>query len=277
MTNRLPNSGGLPLKGHETDLRAALATVRGPRRRALGVAGYEGFALDDALAHSDRRKHLSFFRQARAVAAVAREATGGQAPTVLESGCGGGDMEPFLRACGVPSYLGVDVNPIAFEHSPHIRPRPAHFRLLNLQEEIDFGFRFTVVCSFEVLEHIREEHLDKLLATIRNHMSPSSVFLGTASLQDELDVHVTVRPRTFWEAAFLRHGLRHPTTPSSRRSSRVTTPSTGTRATPTSSRSSVADALSAVLCGSASSRQHWLGLTGSSWFAARAICLCPGV
>lgn len=205
--NRLPNSGGFTPTA--TIAQQAEEVVRGVSdgaRRSVGEAGFEGLALDDALAYTSRWKHFSFFRQSRAIDRIARQVATGAA-TVLELGCGGGDMGHFLGILGVPGYVGVEGNALAFRFSPFIAERPRHFHCLNLQQEIDFGRAFTVVCSFEVLEHIPESSLDGILATIRNHMGPNSVFLGTASLQDDLDVHVTVRERGFWLAAFARHGL----------------------------------------------------------------------
>lgn len=171
------------------------------------MSGFEGLALDDALTFADENKHYSFLKQAKAIAKIARDQTLDHQVSILELGCGGGDMQPFFKALGIGGYLGVDGNPIAFKHSPYIRRAPERFRLLNLQEEIDFGMKFTAVCSFEVLEHIVEDKLDAVIETIVNHLGKESIFLGTASLQSDLDVHVTVRPRQFWLERFAEHGL----------------------------------------------------------------------
>lgn len=207
LKNRLPNSGGVPLDLSENDPERILASISNPKTRATTARGFEGLALDDALAYTNDYKHFSFFRQAKVIAQIARRINLAGNISVLELGCGGGDMRPFLEAQGIRDYLGVDANSAAFRHSPHIKGFENHFHLLNLQEEIDFGMKFDVVCTFEVLEHICEENLDNIIGTIRRHLGPESIFLGTASLQDDLDVHVTVRERPFWLDKFSQHGL----------------------------------------------------------------------
>jgi SAM-dependent methyltransferase len=211
LRNRLPNTGGFPVDPADLDPKSILGSRKGVTNRRTSVAGFEGFALDDALTFADEYRHYSFFRLAKAIANIARDHLAREYLSVLELGCGGGDLFHFLRTLGVQDYLGVDANPVAFAHSAYIRGHEDHFRLLNLQEKIDFGTTFDVVCSFEVLEHIREGALDNMISTIRRHMAEQSIFLGTASLQRDLDVHITVRERTFWLALFEQHGLQpHP-------------------------------------------------------------------
>jgi SAM-dependent methyltransferase len=171
------------------------------------MAGFEGLALDDGLVFTNEYRHFSFYPLARAILRVGREHANRKNLSMLELGCGGGDLFCFLSRLGVKRYLGLDGNPLAARHSPCFRGRENHFRLVNLQQEIDFGQAFDLVLTFEVLEHIPEVQLDHMFRTIRNHMGPASVFLGTASLQEEYDVHVTVRDRAFWLAKFAEHGL----------------------------------------------------------------------
>jgi SAM-dependent methyltransferase len=206
LKNSMPNDGPVPLPQEWLDPLAVLASIGDGRCRTSGISGFEGLALDDALAYVDDSKSLSFLPLAKAIRRIAGERFGATW-SVLELGCGGGDLFRHRRCLGVKDYLGVDGNPLAVAHSPHIRGRESHFRLLNLQQEIDFGACFDIVCSFEVLEHIAEPGLPVLLSTIRRHMGPRSMFLGTASLQEDLDVHVTVRPRDFWIDVFQRNGL----------------------------------------------------------------------
>jgi 2-polyprenyl-3-methyl-5-hydroxy-6-metoxy-1,4-benzoquinol methylase len=163
-------------------------------------------ALDDALTFLEPRKTWSFVPLAKAVCSVGRRHLGRSKVSVLELGCGGGDLARALWRFGATEYLGIDGNPLALR-SPYARQRSGLFRVLNLQEPIDFGRTFDLVISFEVLEHIPRERLDAFIATIRTHMGPGSLFLGTASLQDDLDVHVTVEARPFWLKTFADNGL----------------------------------------------------------------------
>lgn len=210
LQNTLPNSGPIRIDPEMSSARV-LSSVVDPERRRTEVTGFEGLALDDALAYSDDYKHFSFFREAKAVASIARTEFKRTGVSVLELGCGGGDLGYFLNVLGIGEYIGVDANPLAYNESPYIARHKEHFRLLNLQEEIDFGSKFDIVCTFEMLEHIREDKLPALMRTIRNHMDERSLFLGTASLQEQYDVHITVKPRPFWLEMFASVGLEpHP-------------------------------------------------------------------
>jgi len=207
LTNRLPNSGGITISVEKLDPKKIVEVgYLNVESRRSGVAGFEGLALDDALGWMDEYRHYSFVPLARAVSEIALGHFG-TAFTTLELGCGWGGFRVLLEAFGSSAYLGIDANPIPFSYSPFMLRAPGNYRLLNLQEKIDFGSQFDVVCSFEVLEHIREERLSNLFETISVHLSPTSLFIGTAALTDYTDVHVTVRPRGWWLERFQRHGI----------------------------------------------------------------------
>ncbi len=207
LKNQLQNGGGVPLDTSEFDPQRIISSISDRKNRASTATGFEGLALDDALAYTNDYKHFSFFRLAKAITQIARQIKPLGKSSLLELGCGGGDMRPFLETLGLHDYVGVDGNPAALRYSPHVKGFEAQFHLLNLQQEINFGVKFDVVCTFEVLEHICEENLDYIIGTIRHHLGTNSIFLGTASLQDDLDVHVTVRERPFWLNKFRQHGL----------------------------------------------------------------------
>jgi SAM-dependent methyltransferase len=208
LENSLPNSGGIPADPVLIDpARVAKANSGDDSRRASGFAGFEGLALDDALGWLEPYRHYSFVPLAQAISRIAASHLNRSDFSVLELGCGGGGFRVLLENFGASSYLGVDANPLPFFHSPYMLQAPRNYRLLNLQETINFGTSFDVVCSFEVLEHIREDRLDCMLASIANHMSPESIFLGTAALTDCFDVHITVHPREWWIEQFARHGI----------------------------------------------------------------------
>jgi hypothetical protein len=208
LKNRLPNSGGIAVDAQALDPKKIIESgYTQVGKRKSGVEGFEGLALDDALGWIEEYRHYSFVPLAQTVSGIAREHLGTPGFTILELGCGWGGLRVLLQAFGSTGYLGVDANPLPFSHSPLMREAPENYRLLNLQETIDFGTTFDVVCSFEVLEHIREDRLDAMLKTISNHLSPRSLFIGTAALTDYTDVHVTVHPRGWWLERFRAHGI----------------------------------------------------------------------
>ena len=205
--NRLPNVGGLPVDA-EKDVQSIISSARkDPKHRGTSLAGFEGVALDDALTFYDTYKHYSFFPLARAIVQIGKRFVRETDLSMLELGCGGGDLFHFLERLGVRRYVGIDANPLAAQFSPNVTGHESHFRLLNLQQEIDLGCPFDLVFTFEVLEHIPEDKLGGMIRTIRNHMDRRSIFIGTASLQEDYDVHVTVQRREFWLAKFAEYGL----------------------------------------------------------------------
>jgi len=208
LRNTLPNSGGIAIDTQTLDPRTIVETgYCRVEKRSSGVAGFEGLALDDALGWLEEYRHYSFVPLAKAVSEIARSHLGTTGFTTLELGSGWGGFRVLLQAFGATIYLGIDANPLPFSHSPFMLEAPASYRLLNLQEKIDFRRKFDIVCSFEVLEHIREDQLDNILETISTHLSPDSLFIGTAALTDYTDVHVTVHPREWWLDRFQDHGL----------------------------------------------------------------------
>jgi SAM-dependent methyltransferase len=206
--NMLPNSGGIAIDTQTLDPKTIIDTgYTNVEKRGSGVAGFEGLALDDALGWIEEYRHYSFVPLAKAVSDIARSHCGTTGFTALELGCGWGGFRVLLQSFGSTIYLGIDANPLPFSYSPFMLEAPASYRLLNLQEKIDFGRKFDIVCSFEVLEHIGEDQLDNILETISSHLSPASLFIGTAALTDYTDVHVTVHPRGWWLDRFGAHGL----------------------------------------------------------------------
>ncbi len=207
LQNRLPNSGPIPIDMDAMDPDSVIEAAQDVRKRQTLVEGFEGLALDDALVYTNAYKDMSFFPLTQAIAQICRTARNAPLTSVLELGCGSGHMRRFFESFGASDYLGVDANPIAFRHSCHIVGYEEYYRLLNLQEEINFAAEFDLVCTFEVLEHIHTDRLDGMLATIRNHMRPDSLFIGTASLVADFDVHITVHSREWWLQRFAKHGL----------------------------------------------------------------------
>lgn len=210
--NVLPNTGGIPIEASFASAREIVQRFSDAAHRSLDIAGFEGFAADDAVfdARTQQAEMWSYAPLAGAIAAFCHNRY--THPSVLDLGCGPAHLFHFLRELGIGDYLGIDGNPWFIHFNPHLAGHESHFAIQNLQEEIQLraGERplvFDVICSFEVLEHIREDRVDDFIRTMRNHMHARSTAFCTASLQAGMDVHVLVRPREWWLDRFAQHGL----------------------------------------------------------------------
>ena len=203
--NSLSNSGGIPIAVDEIDLTNLNSDIIKKESRKTGIQNFEGMALNDAVA-VEKWKHFSFFDLAMTISQIAKLYFGKESFSILELGCGAGSMFEYFKVMGASLYIGLDGNPLAFEHSPIISRNSEFFKLVNLQEEINFSRPFDIIYTSEVLEHIREDYTDIFLSTISNHMDKDSLFLGTIALT-RMDVHINVHPKVWWLHKFREHGL----------------------------------------------------------------------
>ncbi len=212
IVNALPNSGGVPITKEYASARDVISSVTDLAHRRQDAEGFEGFAADDAV-FDESAEGWEYWSNARLAGTITTFAVENYPnPSVLELGCGAGHLFGLLRGYGIYDYFGIDGSPYFLDLNPRLRGHEAHFRTLNLQQEIRLEqqgqpLAFDVVCSFEVLEHIREEVVDELLATIRNQMHQGSVAFLTASTLGGMDVHVLVRDRPWWLERFAAQGL----------------------------------------------------------------------
>lgn len=208
----LPNIGPIPVKQRFSSASEIVATFPDPAQRRVKMDGFEGFALDDAVFD----EAIQLWEMWSFAPLAGFLATFGHAnyrdPSVLELGCGPAHLFFFLRRFGVWNYVGIDGNPWFVKFNPYLSGYEKHFSILNIQEEIQLyqgsePLYFDIICSFEVLEHIREDKVDNFIKTIRNHMHSRSVAFCTTSLQSDMDVHVLVRDRDWWLQRFAKLDL----------------------------------------------------------------------
>lgn len=204
-TNKLPNTGGIPIETENIQIKNIQSDIIKNETRKTDIESYEGMALNDAIA-TESWKHYSFFELANKVTQIAKQQTSKNEISILELGCGAGSMFEFFKYLGTNLYIGLDGNPLAFKHSPIIKSNPDYFRLVNLQEEIDFNFKFDLVYTSEVLEHIREDKTEEFIKTISNHMNVNSIFIGTIATTI-MDVHINIHPKSWWLNIFKKHQL----------------------------------------------------------------------
>lgn len=210
--NDLPNSGAVVGTGAYESVEEIVRTFDDPRRRRIDVGDHAGFAVDDAVwdPSSQAWERWSFARLGRYLADLAYREY--ENPRVLEFGFGPAHLFHYLWRFGIRNYIGVDGNPYALSFNPETRYHPECFLIFDLQECLrlrdELGpVQADLVCCFEVLEHIVEDKIDNLLESMHDHMHERSLALCTASLQDDMDVHVLVRPRRWWIERFRQHGL----------------------------------------------------------------------
>ena len=182
------------------------------RHRAQAASPFPGFAADDAIFDSGNQNWELWSNASLAAWLAEYGCRQFGNPKILDLGCGPAHLFFFFRRLGLMNYLGVDGNPLFIKLNPYLLGLENHFRILNLAEKIQFGadgapVTFDMICSFEVLEHLTEDAVDNFLWTIRKHMHAHSIVFCTASLQNDIDVHVLVRPRAWWYERFAQAGL----------------------------------------------------------------------
>ena len=73
---------------------------------------------------------------------------------------------------------------------------------------------FDLVTAWEVMEHIPEDGLGTVIANIKTHLSENGYFICSISprsaigIHDTDELHQTVQDLDWWEAYFLKHGLK---------------------------------------------------------------------
>jgi SAM-dependent methyltransferase len=93
--------------------------------------------------------------------------------SVLDIGCGPGQVASFLRDKGLKKYMGIDWSSVAIENAKKICPE---FEFLSANAfEVDAykTFDYDAAISFEFLEHVEDE-----LAILRRFV-PGTRFWGT--------------------------------------------------------------------------------------------------
>lgn len=82
---------------------------------------------------------------------------GREGRSILDIGCGPGQLAEFLRIKGIRSYTGIDLSPVAIEKAKKFCPDFSFIAANALDSSIiDTTYYDTVVC-LEFLEHVTEE------------------------------------------------------------------------------------------------------------------------
>lgn len=151
----------------------------------------------------------------------------GGSVNVLELGCANGWF--VTHAAKVFDGVGgIDISEYAINHpAPGINGGPGaeglivHGDVVELAAEIPPG-QFPVICSWELLEHLTEDQIDKTLAAIVEALPPGGTMWHRIALETEGDpkfegkpasnahddeTHLTIEPEAWWREKFAGLGL----------------------------------------------------------------------
>ena len=125
----------------------------------------------------------------------------GDVQTSLDFGCGNGYAVRKMRSEG-HAWFGLEYSKTAYERYLS----ESFFFLGNTSQ---FGdAQFDLVYSTEVLEHIPEDRIDRVIGDLCR-IARKYIFM-TISLRPSSDnnrYHCTLRPRDWWETRFMRYGF----------------------------------------------------------------------
>lgn len=149
--------------------------------------------------YHDRESWMAFFRR------IASNIVSSLNPhTVLDVGCAFGYLVEALREQGVEAW-GIDISNYAIEQSAK-RVRPYLFAQ-SAVEPLPSAFpqRFDLIVSIEVLEHLHEEEMVKVLDRLASY---ADQMLISASFSDFTEpTHFNVQPPAYWVRKFAERGF----------------------------------------------------------------------
>jgi len=186
--------------------------------RLSPVAGGPRYAVETShqvAEHSDDHRHplgvaQDHTRSPRFVRACEQAlARDGRKLKGLDIGCAGGGV--VLDFC-LRGHEGVGIE--GSDHAQRTQRgawRLLHDRLFTCDATEPYRItrngkpaRFDVISAWEVLEHIREEQLERFFGNVRDHLGPGGVFCASVATFDCTNpntgavYHVTVKPRDWW-------------------------------------------------------------------------------
>ncbi|MBM3833095.1 MAG: class I SAM-dependent methyltransferase [Verrucomicrobia bacterium] len=141
---------------------------------------------------------------------------------VLDMGCSGGG---FVKSCFDDGCLAVGLEGSDFSK----RTRRAEWRTIpeflftcdvtgdfEILIESTAGERrldFDVVTCWEMMEHIAEPDVPKVVANVKKHLAPGALWIMSVSPNEEVingvRLHQTVRPKDWWAKKLAELGLLH--------------------------------------------------------------------
>ncbi len=72
--------------------------------------------------------------------------------------------------------------------------------------------KFDVVTSWELMEHIKEIDIPKVIRNVERHLKPNGMWIMSIangpSVINGIDLHVTKKPKEWWKEMFLKYGFK---------------------------------------------------------------------
>jgi SAM-dependent methyltransferase len=130
---------------------------------------YDKAYLDTPQYHCHYTKSQYYFLWCVIADRIYRSST----PSVLDIGCGSGQVANFLFDRGLLNYLGIDLSRVAIAKASRIVPAYS-FRVCDaLDTDVFETFDYRVAISLEFLEHINDDLL------VLSRLRPRTYFIGS--------------------------------------------------------------------------------------------------
>lgn len=100
--------------------------------------------------------------------------------SVLDIGCGPGQVAAFLRDKGLRRYTGIDWSEVAINRARALCPNGQFFAVNALQSDVFETVEYDTAISLEFLEHVQED------ISVLERLLPGTRFLGTVPNFDYL-------------------------------------------------------------------------------------------
>lgn len=114
--------------------------------------------------------------------------------TVLDYGCGTGFIIPHLLK---RKFLvsGLDFSKKSVEQVNKRFKKDTHFRgAFLLDEMLKRGERFDAILVIEVIEHLKDEHLDAMATALKKLLKPNGIVIFTTPNEEELSLSEIICP-----------------------------------------------------------------------------------
>lgn len=123
--------------------------------------------------------------------------------TVLVLGCAKGYLVEDLRKLGIEA-LGIDISSYAINHSPKVIRK---FLTIGNIRNLPYSGKFDVIVSHDVLEHIPEEDVEKVIENI-HRVCRQYTLHGFEFEKDDRDLsHVNIQKPEYWIEKFTQDNL----------------------------------------------------------------------